>query len=186
MSQPADPTAQDGLPPWAVVTSKRADHVCRVVALLEEWARVGGVRKLVRDRWVRAGWLHDALRDADEATLRELLPGVDDAMPFLHGQAAAVMARREGENDESVLDAVRWHTMGCADWDDTGRALYAADFLEPGRKFLVEERAALASRWPEDPVGTLREIVRLREQHQADKGRISHPISVTFRLAVLG
>ena len=177
-------TAQGGLPPWAVVSSKRAAHVARVVAVLEEWALAMDLDGIERARWTRAGWLHDALRDAPEATMRALLPGNTEPLPLLHGPAAAVRAASEGEQDREVLDAVRWHTVGCVEWARLGRALYAADFLEPGRPFSRDERAALAKRFPDDPEGVLREVVIMRTLHQQERGRPEHPMSLAFRTLV--
>src|SRR5690606_25982777 len=55
-----------GLPPWAVVTQARQDHIRRVVELLHRWSLDPKLPCNEASRWCRAGWLHDALRDADE------------------------------------------------------------------------------------------------------------------------
>ena len=52
------------LPAWAQVSPERRAHIERVVSLLSSWADAMHVDPKERDRWVRAGWLHDALRDA--------------------------------------------------------------------------------------------------------------------------
>src|SRR5688572_20516660 len=109
------------LPSWAVVTPERHAHIERVVALLGEWAAAMGAPDTERARWLRAAWLHDALRDEDRS----------DALA--HGARAAARAAQDGERDRGVLDAVRYHTVGYAHWDDAGRMLYLADFLEPAR-----------------------------------------------------
>ena len=138
------------LPSWAQVTPERRAHIERVVALLEQWAKAMKVPAGERDRWVRAGWLHDALRDAP----------LDDA--FAHGPAAADRAAAAGETDRGVLDAVRHHTIGSAGWDDVGRMLYLADFLEPGRPKDTADRADLARRVPSERDAVLREVARRR------------------------
>jgi len=142
------------LPPWAQVSPQRRAHIERVVALLDEWATAMDVPARERERWLRAGWLHDALRDAP---LRDRLA---------HGPAAADRAAAEGERDRGVLDAVRHHTLGYAGWDDVGRMLYLADFLEPGREAsgARSDRAELAARVPRDRDGVLREIARRRTE----------------------
>lgn len=162
----------------------RAAHVARVVALLEQWAAACALDRVQRARWVRAGWLHDALRDADEGALRALLPGNDDPLPLLHGPAAAARALQDGEQDEELLEAIRWHTVGSVTWERTGRALYAADFLEPGRPFAQAERAELAAAYPADPDGVLRQVVQMRCRHQESRGRQEHPMSAAFRAAL--
>ncbi len=138
------------LPPWAVVTPARRGHIERVAALLAQWAQTLRVPAPERDRWLKAAWLHDALRDA---------PLPDE---MAHGPAAADRAMREGETDRGVLDAVRYHTIGYAGWDEVGRALYLADFLEPGREFDRDAHAALAARVPAERPAVLREVVRRR------------------------
>ena len=138
------------LPPWAVVSPERLGHIERVAALLDEWATGLRVSATERARWGKAAWLHDALRDAP---LRDELA---------HGPAAADRAARDGETDRGVLDAVRYHTIGYAGWDDVGRMLYMADFLEPGRDFDHEVRATLAARTPVNRDAVLREVARRR------------------------
>jgi len=48
------------------------------------------------------------------------------------------------------------------EWDDVGRMLYLADFLEPGRDFAAAERADLAKRVPTERDAVLREVARRR------------------------
>ena len=124
------------LPPWAVVTPKRRAHIERVAELLREWAVAMRVSDVEGRRWLRAAWLHDALRDAPAANELE------------HGPMAAQRATGDGETDRGVLDAVRYHSIGYARWEDVGKMLYLADYLEPGRRFDRKERAALAERVP--------------------------------------
>lgn len=138
------------LPVWAVAGPERRTHIERVVALLDAWAVALGVSPAERDRWRRAGWLHDALRDA---------PTADE---LAHGPAAADRAAADGERDQGVLDAVRFHSRGYAGWDNVGRMLYLADYLEPGRPYDVEERAALAARVPAERDAVLREVAQRR------------------------
>jgi len=151
-----------GLPPWAEVGQKRLAHIQRVAELASRWAEQLHLSAHERDRWLRAVWLHDALRDAEESDLRWLAPEFDGPADLIHGPAAARRAAQEGESDLGVLAAVRWHSLGSPEWDAVGRALYCADFLEPGRTHDPEGRAALAARFPEDPEDVLREVARLR------------------------
>jgi 2-amino-4-hydroxy-6-hydroxymethyldihydropteridine diphosphokinase len=132
------------------VSAERRGHIERVVALLDRWAAAMHVPPRERDRWLRAGWLHDALRDAPLADL------------LAHGPVAAERAAQDGERDRGVLDAVRYHTIGYAGWDDVGRMLYLADFLEPQRDFDQEGRRALAARVPAERDAVLREVARRR------------------------
>ena len=138
------------LPPWAVVTPERRAHIERVAALLDRWAVARRTPDAERARWLKAAWLHDALRDAPAANELE------------HGPLAAERAARDGEADQGVLDAVRYHSLGYARWDDVGKMLYLADYLEPGRVFDRDLRAALAARVPVDRDSVLQQVAARR------------------------
>jgi HD superfamily phosphohydrolase YqeK len=153
------------LPPWAVVSPERLEHTRRVAQLVALWADQLGVPDSERHRWLRAVWLHDALRDAPAEVLEEWAADTPGPPELRHGPASAARAWAEGENDRGVLDAVRYHSLGLAEWDMVGRILYCADYLEPGRPFDRERRARLAERLPSDPRGVLREVARARLLH---------------------
>jgi len=159
-----------GLPGWAVVSDKRRKHIARVTALLDQWAVAMQLPDDERARWRAAGVLHDALRDAPEPVLRTLSGDETRAAEFLHGPASATRAEQDGERRQDVLDAVRFHTVGCTGWARTGRALYMADFLEPRRSFLIAEREFLARQVPHDFDATFRAAVRLRLQWSLTQG----------------
>ena len=156
--------AEGRLPDWAVAGPERRAHMARVAALLDEWAEALGLEEPERVRWRAAGWLHDALRDERPEALGPLVPERFRSLPgkVLHGPAAAERLRREGVTSADLLDAVSFHTIGDASLGRLGRALYAADFLEPGRAFLPEWRAELRARMPGQLEDVLREIVRAR------------------------
>ncbi|HEU4524595.1 MAG TPA: HD domain-containing protein [Gemmatimonadales bacterium] len=159
------------LPDWAIVTPARREHIERVAELAERWAAEMNVPEGERRRWVRAVWLHDALRDAPEAELKRWAPDAPGPVALRHGPASAARAKAAGELDRGVLDAVRYHSIGLAEWDMAGRILYCADYLEPGRKHAREWRAELAKRLPADPPGVLREVATARVGHTVSSGR---------------
>jgi HD superfamily phosphohydrolase YqeK len=158
------------LPQWAIVTPARVEHIQRVAQLTAHWARQLRVPESERHRWLRAVWLHDALRDAPASELERWAPDDHGPPELRHGPASAARARAEGENDRGILDAVRYHSLGLAEWDMVGRILYCADYLEPGRPFDGERRADLAARLPSDPGGVLREVARARLLHLIQSG----------------
>jgi len=173
-------TATLELPSWAQVGEKRRAHIARVTALLAAWAP-----RLARDEAEAAamrdvGLWHDALRDAPESLLRELTGDESSPAEILHGPAAAVMLEREGERRGEVLDAVRWHTIGAPTWGRVGRALYMADFLEPGRKFLVSDRAFLAAHAIYDFDGVFRQVLRMRLEWSLREGHELFPTAVAM------
>jgi len=159
------------LPAWAQVTAARRQHVERVVGLLSAWADAMNVAAPERERWIRAGWLHDALRDAPLGNV------------MAHGPAAADRAAEDGERDRGVLEAVRYHTIGYAGWDQVGRMLYLADFLEPGRDFDLNGPAArreLVARVPLERDVVLREVARRRVDWVLRSGWPLVPETVAF------
>ena len=157
-----------GLPAWAQVRRRRRAHIRRVAGLVEAWASEIDVEPRERSRWLAAVWLHDALRDA------RLPAGTS------HGAAAADRAARDGETDRGVLDAVRFHSVGYAGWDDVGRMLYLADYLEPGRKGRRKERAKLAKRVPRQRDAVLREVVARQIEEELAAGRPIDPLTLAF------
>ena len=153
------------LPAWACVTPARLAHIERVAALAGRWAESMRVSEAERERWLRAVWLHDALRDASPSELGRWAGDVAGGGELLHGPASAARAAADGETDQGVLNAVRHHSVGWAGWDMTGRVLYCADYLEPGRSFAREWRAEQAARFPADPGAVLHAVARERIEH---------------------
>lgn len=174
------PPSPPGFPPWARIGEERRAHVERVVALLRRWADAGAVPGAERDRWLRAAYLHDALRDAEPEELERLAPDAWGVPSLRHGPAAARLAAEHGETDRGVLRAVHYHSVGYAGWDRVGRFLYLADYLEPGRRFRSEERKAQAARVPQTPDAVLREVASERLRWDLDVGRRLIPESVEF------
>lgn len=156
------------LPDWAVVTAERRAHIERVAGLLAQWAATLGVPAAEAERWRRAAWLHDALRDAPATTELE------------HGPLCADRLVRDGERDRGLLDAVRYHSLGYAGWDDVGRMLYLADYLEPGRRFDAPLRTALRERMPGEHEAVLREVARRRIEWMLRSSWALKPETVEF------
>ncbi len=169
------------LPPWACVGEKRLAHITRVTHLLDRWAERLGLPADEATAWHDAGRLHDALRDAAEDQLRAVAGDAGDyPSEMLHGPAAAELMRRDGETRQDLLDAVRFHTVGCATWGRLGRALYMADYLEPGRKFSRADRAYLAAQVPHDFDATFRQVLRARLEWSLREGMRLYPDAVSL------
>ena len=180
MEPAGSPGLRPTLPEWAIVTPARREHIERVAELAARWALEMGVPDSERHRWLRAVWLHDALRDAPEEELTRWAPSAPGPPELRHGPASAARAKSEGETDRGVLDAVRYHSIGLAEWDMVGRILYAADYLEPGRKHEREWRADLAERFPSQPALVLRQVARARVGHMVSSGRTLFEPTVRF------
>jgi 2-amino-4-hydroxy-6-hydroxymethyldihydropteridine diphosphokinase len=156
--------------------------MARVAALLEGWAGALGLDREERTRWLAAAWLHDALRNADPEALRPRVPPPAAALPgpLLHGPAAAERLRIDGVDDGELLRAVAYHTLGHPGLAALGRALYAADFLEPGRDLLNDWRAGLRDRCPGDLPGVVKEILGARIVHLVGRGSPLRAETVAF------
>jgi HD superfamily phosphohydrolase YqeK len=166
------------MPDWAQVGEKRRAHIARVTSLLDRWALQLRLDAAEAQAWHDVGRFHDALRDAPEAELRRLGAGHELPLEVLHGPAAATHLESIGETRTGVLNAVRWHTMGSAGWDRVGRALYMADFLEPGRNFMRADRSFLAEHLPHDFDGVFRQVVRMRLEWTLREGKALFPEAV--------
>jgi HD superfamily phosphohydrolase YqeK len=156
------------LPDWAVVTAARRAHIERVAALVLEWGAAMETAPPELRRWERAAWWHDALRDAQLASEMD------------HGPLAADRLEQDGERDRGVLDAVRYHSIGYAGWDDAGRMLYLADYLEPGRTHDIDERRELRALVPRERDSVLREVARRRIRRLVNSGWPLVPETVAF------
>ena len=163
------------LPEWACVSAKRAEHIQRVTALLNSWAAAMRLPPGEARAFVDAGVLHDALRDATEADLRKITGDTKSPLGLLHGPAAARMREQTGETRVELLDAVRYHTVGNEKWGIVGRALFMADFLEPGRKFMKQDRYFLALQVPTSFDTVFRQVVRMRLEWTVREGNHIFP-----------
>lgn len=177
-----DAAADGRLPEWAEASRSRRQHMKRVAALLDQWGRDARLGSRERRRRRALGYLHDSLKDAREDTLRKRLPAPWNTLagPLLHGPAAAARLAREGVEDEEVLDAIRHHTLGHPALGEAGLWLYAADFLEPGRRLRNRWRADLRDRMPDELDEVVREILAARLVHLVDKGRPVHAQTMAF------
>lgn len=182
MSPSADPSVSSPpvppaivLPPWAQVSERRRAHITRVTALLDRWSVALHLTDAERQVWHDAGRYHDALRDAPLDELRLAVPDLSLPDSVLHGPAAARRLTEEGESRDELLEAIRWHTLGNPDWGRVGRALFMADYLEPGRPFAQADRAFLASHVPLDFDGVFRQVVRTRIEWTLREGKTIFP-----------
>jgi HD superfamily phosphohydrolase YqeK len=105
---------------------------------------------------------------------------VDLPDPVLHGPAAAEQLRIDGVMDGELLRAISGHTVGDPDFGLMGRALYCADFLEPGRSFLTEWREDQRGRMPSEVNVVAREIAGSRIGNVVERGGTILPRTVAF------
>src|SRR6056297_4101565 len=148
----------------SIRTAETAVELCRRYGLSLEEAYVSGIA-------------HDMAREIGSAQVMQLAGG--DSLPLLeeelyrpvllHGRAAAVLLQTSwGEERETVLNAVRWHTQGHPDMGDIGKVLYIADFIEPGRSHITEEFRA-NTLLLDSLDGMLKKILKAQFSHLREK-----------------
>ena len=102
-----------------------------------------------------AGLLHDCakciphsdqIRIMEKAGLPPLQEEYDD-QSLLHAKCGAIIARdKYGIEDENILNAIRFHTVGRPNMTLLEKIVYIADFIEPNRKQLqIMERVRKAA-----------------------------------------
>ena len=166
------------LPSWAQVSKGRAKHIARVTTLLADWADAMGLDSAEKQCWVDAGRYHDALRDAPVEDLRALAGSALEEVELLHGPAAAAKLAQNGEARQNLLEAIRYHSIGWKNWDRVGKALYMADYLEPGRTFEAQRRERLRALVPVDFGTAFREVVAGRMAYARQQGFTEYPESI--------
>ena len=123
------------------LSSSRYKHGCRVAHVARLLARKHGVNP--GKAWF-AGLLHDLAREWTEERLLtwvnehgSVLEPAHLLSPVLaHGHAGAwLLESVHGIKSKSILAAVANHTLGHPRLDKLGLIIFAADYLEPGRKF---------------------------------------------------
>ena len=178
--------ARGELPEWSRVTPRRREHMARVARMMEDWAHALALPEDECLRWAATGWLHDCLRDEDPERLRLETASAERDLPgpVLHGPVAA--RRLAGQVDKRILNAIRYHTIGSPSLDRLGRALYLADFLEPGRDFEIEWRAGLADRMPRELDAVLKEVVASRLVHLIERRKPIRPETAGFWSSLVG
>ena len=177
------------LPHWAHLEERRLSHLDGVATLVSSWADRMGVTDAERARWNRAVSLHDALKDAPKELLDELAYDWWDVPGLRHGPAAAVLAERYGEDDDGVLDAVRYHSVGYAGWEMVGKVLFLADYLEPGRESHTEAHDVFSERVPTEIIpikNRLNELLSRLEASFDRERRFSADVAHELRTPLAG
>lgn len=163
------------------LSNSRYRHAIRVAHVARLLAGRHGVNP--GKAWF-AGLSHDLAREWSEdrllawvAEYGAFLEPAHTVSPILaHGHAAAwLLGSTFGVRSPSVLDAVAHHTLGYPGLDRLGLIIFAADYLEPGRKFttLSFRRWALHL--------DLYEMVLACMAHNEARGKSTSPLTQAFR-----
>jgi predicted HD superfamily hydrolase involved in NAD metabolism len=134
---------------FPAISRKRREHslsvanmtagLCRRFGLDAECGRLAGMAHDIARELTSREMAETAARDG-----RPFLPYEMDNPLLVHGRAAAVLLDERlgiGETvmGTAVLDAIRDHTLGRSGMGPLSKALFVADFLEPGRKYLKKK-----------------------------------------------
>lgn len=163
------------------VSSKRYQHIKGVVKTAKKLARQFLVPN---EPSAIAAWAHDIAREWDGKLYRTFLehrgyePNNDEiANPiFLHGRTAAfILVERFGVKDTEIISAVTHHTLGNENPGDLGKLLYAADYMEPGRKYITKELFEDLINQP-----SLNHVIQRISQELELKEKEIHPQTIAF------
>ncbi|MDC7232672.1 MAG: bis(5'-nucleosyl)-tetraphosphatase (symmetrical) YqeK [Spirochaetales bacterium] len=165
----------------AELSSKRWEHCLRTADYALFLADHYGVDPgLVRP----AALAHDLAREWSPEKIRTAACKDQTRLPafhlnnpvLLHGFAAAWLLQEDyGVKDLSLLNAVRYHTTGHPCLDDQGLLLFAADYMEPGRRHLDDrDREALLAQSLE---GMILSILDAMAEHLQSSGKEVAPDS---------
>lgn len=122
-------------PVRGMLTKKRWEHTVRVAVMCAQNApRIG----LEEEKAITMAALHDCAKylEKDSEYLKgfsfpEGVPG-----PVMHQFTGAYVAEHTfGVTDETILDAIRYHTTGRENMTEAGALLFLCDMLESGRDF---------------------------------------------------
>lgn len=122
------------------LSEKRYLHTVRVAKLAKELALTYGAQI---DAVEKAALMHDYLKETPNNELKQIIEtakvpqAILSEHPILwHGPAVAAIAETEfGITNESIIQAVRYHTTGRPQMDLIEEIIFIADYMEPARSF---------------------------------------------------
>lgn len=154
-----------------MMSKQRFKHVLRVEQTALELAEKYGADA---ERVSIAALLHDYTKEQSNSEMHDLIISENLDLELLqygssiwHGPVGAILAQREFEiEDEDILNAIHFHTIGAPEMSLIEQIIYVADYIEPNRDFKgVEEARKLADKSLEKAVKykntkTMKSLVR--------------------------
>lgn len=128
------------------MTEERLGHVLRV----EETAlKLAECYEADLEKVSLAALIHDIAKQQEDSEMRDVIISENLDLELLqfgnaiwHGPVGAVLARRQFDiEDEEILDAIAFHTVGAPEMNRIAQILFVADYIEPGRDFDGVEKA---------------------------------------------
>lgn len=120
---------------------KRYMHTLGVADTAKRLAKLNGVSEKKAEI---AGFAHDVAKNLSIDKMREMMKEnnviiseiEEKNMNLWHSIVAPIEAKDKLRNDDDeILDAIRWHTTGKEDMSTLTKIIYIADMIEPGRNF---------------------------------------------------
>jgi len=167
------------------------DHIHRVFKIAQELAAVHGINS---ERAGLAMLCHDVARAMgdEELLLRASqldLPVsmVDHQIPILlHGPVGAeILKTEDGLADDSVYQAVYWHTTGHPSLDRLGKVVFLADKLDPQKIGYYPYQPELRRLASKDLDQGILEFLTQELAARANRGELVHIAAVETRNALL-
>ena len=171
---------------------KRYKHVERVAVAAAELAEIYIVP--VEDA-VAAAYLHDVAKFLEITKMIDLVKGkypeienkMSQTTAILHGFAGAEFIRNNydlfGIDNEEILDAVKYHTIGSENMSTLSKIIYLADAIEAGRTWDgVEKARELAKK---DLDKALIYEIKTKLEYLLSIENIIHPNIILFRNSLI-
>lgn len=167
------------------------NHIYRVEKIA---AQLAGFHRVNPDRAELAMLCHDVARAMgdDDLIYRASQFGlpvslIDRRVPLLlHGPVGAeILKAEDGLSDDSVYQAVYWHSSGHPLLDKLGKIVFLADKLDPQKINYYPHQPRIRELASEDLDRAVLEFLSQELAARAKRGELVHPVAVETRNALL-
>lgn len=130
----------------SILSKKRYTHCCNVAEMCKKLAEMNGADP---EKAFTAGLLHDIHKEIDPDIMKqevldsgfEVDPVEIETKALWHAVASAYYCRTElGIDDEDMLNAIRYHTVGRAEMSALEKIVYLGDLVSAERDFKDVEK----------------------------------------------
>lgn len=151
----------------AILSEHKYKHSLRTAECARELARIHGASL---KKVTQAALLHD---------VGYFIGYSKKDRSLTHAAISARYARRIGIKDQSVLDAIEWHTVGRPGMDTLGKIIFLADGIEPGRNYpSIDLIRSLAKK---DLDGAILMFIQVSQTYLKQKGKRLSPHTIQMR-----
>ena len=157
-------------------------HSLSVARVSRHIARMHGIHEW---RAYRAGFLHDIAKELPENNLIDIVSQerlsvdrLEREIPGLwHAQVGAYLARKHyGIQDEEILEAIRWHSLGHPDMGPLAQIIFVADYCDPERGF--EQAKSILELSTEGLLEAVLRVFAEKLTYLVSTNRIIHPLAI--------